>query len=294
ASIDWCPKVVIEAMACGLPVAHAQYGGTPELVGDAGIGVPVDAPSWERIPEIDPAAYAEAILKILENEEELSRRARKRVLENYTLGRSVETHRRIFEEVLSRPARGDGFLRSRHPLFNHRFDPVRVPWIEFDGESVTFPRAFIMDYTKRMAGGFGGRVLDVGAGKWTYPRSLFTHCWYRTLDVVPRENVDLVADLTDIPLPADSLDGILCHQVLEHTTDPVAVVRELHRVLRPGGRAIVSTPFLYPIHEEGPVKDYWRFTERGLRELLKDFREVEVEGAGPDNFPFCYCALCRK
>ena len=169
-----------------------------------------------------------------------------------------------------------------------------MPWTEFEGEKVTFPRAFLMDYTKRMAGRFSGKVLDVGAGKWTYPRSVFTHCWYRTLDVVPGENVDLVADLTDIPLPEGFLDGILCHQVLEHTTEPFQVVRELHRVLRPGGAAIVSTPFLYPIHEEGPVKDYWRFTDRGLRELLKDFQEIEIEAVGPDNFPFTYCVFCRK
>ena len=103
-----------------------------------------------------------------------------------------------------------------------------------------------------------------------------------------------MADLLDIPVPDESVDGIICHQVLEHVTDPARVVGELYRVLRPGGRLLLSTPFLHPIHEDGPVKDYFRYTERGLRELLKDFREVDIESAGPPDFPFVYCALCRK
>jgi glycosyltransferase involved in cell wall biosynthesis len=294
ASIDWCPKVVIEAMACGLPVAYALHGGTPELVEDAGVGVPVDAPSWERMPEIDHAEYAGAILKILEREEEFSQKARERVLERYTLGRSTETHKRIFEKVLSSPPHKAKTIQPKHPIFHQQFNPVPIMWVEFDGEQMSYPRAFITDFTKRVAPIFTGRVLDMGAGNWTLLRDLFSHCEYYTVDMLAVENTDIVADLLDIPVPDQSLDGIICHQVLEHVTDPARVVRELYRVLRPGGRLLLSTPFLYPIHEDGPVKDYFRYTERGLRELLKNFQEVDVDCVGPPNFPFVYCILGRK
>ncbi len=158
ASIDWCPKVVIEAMACGLPVAYALHGGTPELVRDAGIGVPIDEPSWQRMPEIDCEEYAAAVLKILENEEDLSRRARERVLANYTLERSVETHRRIFEQTLSGPRHASGAIGLKHPMFYFKHDLVPVMYVEWDGEPMSYIRAYITDFTQRVAPVFSGRV----------------------------------------------------------------------------------------------------------------------------------------
>ncbi len=169
ASIDWCPKVVIEAMACGLPVAYALHGGTPELVRDAGIGAPIDEPSWKRMPEIDCEEYAAAVLKILENEEDLSRRARERVLAHYTLERSVETHRRIFEQTLSGPRHASGSIGLKHPMFYFKHDPVPVMYVEWDGEPMSYIRAFLTDFTKRVAPVFSGRVMDMGAASGRSP-----------------------------------------------------------------------------------------------------------------------------
>jgi SAM-dependent methyltransferase len=49
-------------------------------------------------------------------------------------------------------------------------------------------------------------------------------------------------DILDLPYPDDSFDAILCSHVLEHVEDDSRAMRELHRVLRPGGWAIVLVP----------------------------------------------------
>jgi SAM-dependent methyltransferase len=67
------------------------------------------------------------------------------------------------------------------------------------------------------------------------------------------------------PLP--QADVVFCEQVLEHVRDPCRAARTLHDLLRPGGRLIVSTPFMIRIHTE--PTDYWRFTPDGLRVLLE-------------------------
>ena len=64
----------------------------------------------------------------------------------------------------------------------------------------------------------------------------------------------------------DSADVVLCEQVLEHVPDPVAGMRNLVHLARPGGTVIVSTPFLVRIHPS--PNDYWRFAPDGLEILM--------------------------
>ena len=88
---------------------------------------------------------------------------------------------------------------------------------------------------------------------------------------------DLCAPLTE----ERRFDLVICEQVLEHVPDPCAAVDEPARALRPGGRVIVSTPFLIKVHEfpSYGMLDYWRFTPRGLRTLLER-GGLEVERVG--------------
>lgn len=78
---------------------------------------------------------------------------------------------------------------------------------------------------------------------------------------------DLCAPLTG----PETFDVVICEQVLEHVVDPVAAARNLRGLCRPGGRVVVSTPFLVRIHElpSYGMHDYWRFSPRGLRALLE-------------------------
>jgi glycosyltransferase involved in cell wall biosynthesis len=97
---DPCPGLVVEAMACGLPVACSDSGGVPELVGpDAGVCVPV-AQGWDREIRPDPEMLADAVLRIAQNLEGYSQAARQRAVTRFDLKPWVQRHAEVFEMLL--------------------------------------------------------------------------------------------------------------------------------------------------------------------------------------------------
>ena len=112
----------------------------------------------------------------------------------------------------------------------------------------------------------GSSVLDAGAGASKY-RPYFSHCDYKTQDFCKYEGplvkylqpIDHVCEITDIPMPDNSLDAILCTEVIEHVVDPMAVLNEFHRLLKPGGKLLLTAPFLSHLHME-PYHYYSGFT----------------------------------
>ncbi|HZE90371.1 MAG TPA: class I SAM-dependent methyltransferase [Rhizobacter sp.] len=115
----------------------------------------------------------------------------------------------------------------------------------------------------------GALVLDAGAGTAPY-RRLFKHARYETADF---EQVDkhyepstYVCDLLSIPVENERFDFIVFNQVLEHTPEPKAVLHELYRVLKPGGKLIYTAPLYYEEHEQ--PYDFYRYTQFGVRHLF--------------------------
>jgi glycosyltransferase involved in cell wall biosynthesis len=97
---DPCPTLVLEAMACGLPVVYAASGGTVELVGDvAGVGVPHIA-TWEREVPPAPEELAEAVDRVLACLPAYAAAARARAVERFALPAWLDRHAALFAELV--------------------------------------------------------------------------------------------------------------------------------------------------------------------------------------------------
>jgi SAM-dependent methyltransferase len=113
-----------------------------------------------------------------------------------------------------------------------------------------------------------GRLLDLGCGNQPF------RPWYApkvreivAADAAPIPGVLRVDLARPLPFGAESFDTVLCTQVLEHVENVETAMAEIARVLRPGGHALVTVPFLYPTHE-APY-DFWRCTHQGLAGLVR-------------------------
>lgn len=126
----------------------------------------------------------------------------------------------------------------------------------------------------------GARVLDIGAGDGPY-RELFDRCDYVTVDWTnsPHEeatDADIVSSIDNLPVEDASFDAALATQVLEHVPAPIDVLREAHRILRPGGTLLVTVPFVWEQHER--PYDFQRFSSSGVEHALRSagFDRIEV------------------
>ncbi|MCP1373433.1 class I SAM-dependent methyltransferase [Dyella lutea] len=114
-----------------------------------------------------------------------------------------------------------------------------------------------------------GVIMDIGAADRWISAHLPPATSYVALDYPATGNEfygarpDIFADACSLPLADQCVDGVVCLEVIEHVPDPARAITEIARVLKPGGRAWVSMPFLYPLHNE-PF-DFQRYTEFGLR-----------------------------
>jgi SAM-dependent methyltransferase len=117
-------------------------------------------------------------------------------------------------------------------------------------------------------------VLNLGCG----PSSV-VHQQVLNADIFPFNNVDLVCDAETMPLRDDCVDKIMNLAMLEHVRNPIGVVAEMYRVMRPGGEVLCYVPFLQPFH--AAPHDYQRWTAVGAKELFSAYSSVEVSvGAG--------------
>jgi SAM-dependent methyltransferase len=107
--------------------------------------------------------------------------------------------------------------------------------------------------------------------------------WFPNLvaiNVSSNSNINTQADAYRLPFRDDIFELAVCTEVLEHTHSPELVLRELQRVLKPGGKLLLTTPFAFPIHY-APT-DYYRFTRFGLAHLLHDWEIESLSEATSD------------
>lgn len=79
-------------------------------------------------------------------------------------------------------------------------------------------------------------------------------------------SIQVYASGTDLPFKSGSFDVVLCTEVMEHVAEPESFLKEIDRVLVPGGHLVMTVPFLVPVHE-APY-DFYRYTIFGLKHLF--------------------------
>jgi len=121
-------------------------------------------------------------------------------------------------------------------------------------------------------------VLDVGGRIQPY-RPLLEGRLLRYVAVDLRRTllVNVVARGEQLPHGDGQFDLVICTQVLQYIPQPQAVITEIYRVLKPGGRLLLSVPAACPRDAD---EECWRFFPAALRQLLQGFNEVEIVPEG--------------
>lgn len=114
-------------------------------------------------------------------------------------------------------------------------------------------------------------------------RPLFSGKKFVGCDMRVGLGVDRIENVHHLSLKNNSVGTVLILDTLEHVENVYQAVKEIYRVLKPGGIVIMSSVMNFPIHDY--PSDYWRFTPKAFEILLKNFDHYEVEFDGDKNFP---------
>jgi SAM-dependent methyltransferase len=163
------------------------------------------------------------------------------------------------------------FLRSSDECRKER--PPRVPWkyiLEFLADGNTPLRVLndcgiraLMPYIE---GPEGGEIIELGGVDDYYKKFARPGQGYIVTNI---DGGERRLDMTQINLPDNSVDAFLSVFALEHIYDFQRVVDECFRCLKPGGRLLLSVPFLCYLH--AAPDDYFRFTDSALNKMLNRF-----------------------
>ena len=172
---------------------------------------------------------------------------------------------------------------------------------QIDKENIKIIRQNVSTFIKKLSQRFDGRgklLLDIAPQDYCGAKEFFHKSIIKTLDINPRSKSDYILDICKTNykyIGDDYFDYILCTEVLEHTLNPFAAVLEIKRILKAGGYFFISVPFNLRIH--GPLPDCWRFTEHGIRVLLKEFLIEDMNVIETNNrplMPIHYTIIARN
>ena len=146
--------------------------------------------------------------------------------------------------------------------------------ISFILNPFSFARQSIFVAVKKYSHLLEGEVLDVGCGKAPYSRQFFPGRWEGLEMDTPENRASGIATHFytggEFPFADSSYDGVIATQVLEHVFDPDRFLSECHRVLKPGGKLLLTVPFAWLEHEQ--PHDYGRYSSFGIKHLFLKHR----------------------
>lgn len=121
-----------------------------------------------------------------------------------------------------------------------------------------------------------GKVLFVGSGGEleVFVRN-FQYSSITTIDIQLERNPDILMDAKDLKFDDNSFDTIFILEVLEHINEPHLAVEEVLRTLKPNGNTVLSTPFVFGLHDA--PHDYFRFTKFGIDYLFRNFEKISLK-----------------
>lgn len=124
----------------------------------------------------------------------------------------------------------------------------------------------------KLAPQLSGRLLDVGCGSKPY-KDLFKVDEYIGMEIESTQyietktEIDVFYDGKTFPFADHSFDSLLCNQVLEHVFNPDEFIAEMNRVLKPGGKLLLTVPFVWDEHEQ--PWDFARYSSFGLKHVME-------------------------
>lgn len=126
-------------------------------------------------------------------------------------------------------------------------------------------------------------LLDIG-GKKLNKRGEFNIEDYnlsvKYANIDSSTNPDFLCDSSSVPVPENSFDVVVLSEVLEHLENPMKTLNEAYRILRPGGKMLLCTPFMFHVH--GDPQDYARYTDYWYEKVLTqiNFKNIKIEKQG--------------
>jgi SAM-dependent methyltransferase len=144
-------------------------------------------------------------------------------------------------------------------------------------QGVTLARQSINRLKPRVLEQIEGDIVEIG-GYENYFKDRYKKGRYLNLDRNPGEGVvDIVGDAEELSslVAENSLGGVFCISVIEHTGNPGKIINEIHRVIKPGGIAFVSSPWLFESHME--PQDYFRFSRDQSEIFFRSFEIASVD-----------------
>lgn len=171
-------------------------------------------------------------------------------------------------QILDKPAEdfsslGSDFIVTKLKIFFKKYPKI------FNIFYYLFGASFVGKGPKKVIKNIGQDkiVVNLGSGPKKIREDVIN------IDFYPFANVDILADITKLPFRDGSVDVVISEFVLEHLKNPQAVVNEIKRVLKSSGLVYIALPFVASFHSS--PDDYYRWSKEGLKELLKDFEEIE-------------------